>query len=121
MKKNHWATIKITGSNVYLYDSSNKSASGSTEKTIAQLVHSKDKHISIHIMNISKHTDCGLFAMANLTLLALKMDPTTVVYEQKDLRQHLIQSFEKRAITPFPISKTRRPASSVSYIQHLPI
>ena len=124
VKKNHWATIKITGSNVYLYDSSNKSASGSTEKTIAQLVHSKDKHISIHIMNISKqagNTDCGLFAMASLTLLALKMDPTTVVFEQKDLRQHLIQSFEKRAITSFPISKTRRPASSVSNIQHLPI
>ena len=36
--------------------------------------------------------DCGLFALAFATSLCLAIDPTSVVYNQSHMRNHLIKS-----------------------------
>ena len=44
-------------------------------------------------MNIAKQTsssDCALFALTNVTCLAMMVDPLAVVFDQQQLRQHLI-------------------------------
>ncbi len=73
-------------------------------------------------MNVSKQTgrlsvDCGLFAMAAITCLALGADPTIVVFDLQQLRRHLIKSLETNKINLFPVIKTRRPRSKVCQVE----
>ena len=62
-------------------------------------------------MNIIKQagaTDCALFAMAVLTSLAFGDDPLKVVYDQQQLRSHLLCSLEKQDVSLFPVLRKRR-------------
>ena len=71
-------------------------------------------------MNVAQQTgasDCGLYALAILTCLANNMDPTTVVFDNEELRPHLAKILETRKIAPFPVSKHRKPANSVGKVQ----
>jgi len=47
-------------------------------------------------------TDCGLFAIAVMTSLAHKEDPSTIKYDQDKVRQHLLDFFPSKPIMPFP-------------------
>ena len=72
----------------YLYDSLFSSASTETLELLAQLVKTRESFLSINIMNIHKQTgtsDCALFAIAAVTCLLFDGDPTTVVFDQKEL------------------------------------
>ena len=63
------------------------------------------------VMNVHKQTggnDCALFAMATITHLALGKDPTTVVFQQRELRSHHLKSLESRTVGLFPVSQTRK-------------
>jgi len=50
-------------------------------------------------MNIPKKTgstNCGLYTIANLTALTLgNFDPTSVVFNQNELRSHYLECLEK--------------------------
>ena len=46
--------------------------------------------------------NCGLFAIAMMTLLAHKEDPSAVTYDQSKMRQHLLECFSTKLVTPFP-------------------
>ena len=120
VRKSHWAAIQTSGSNVYLYDSSYTSLSTDTFNTIAQLLRCKESEIKIHIMNISKQTgstDCALFALAIINLLALGGKPSCVVFNQQELRPHLLKSLECGTVSAFPVLKQRRPASMVCKVE----
>ena len=116
----HWATLEVCSGDVHLYDSAYTSAVDHTLKIIAQLLHSKESCIQVQVMNTAKQkgsTDCGLYAIATLTCLALNVDPTSVVFDQEQLRTHLIRCLEKEEISEFPVIKRRRPASRVTKIE----
>ena len=103
-----------------MYDSSYFDCDDDTLIVIAQLVRSCKDELEVKFMNVAKQTgsvDCGLFALATITCLALGNDPTTVVFDQKQLRHHLIKSMETNTISSFPVIKTRRPKSKVSKVQ----
>ena len=56
-------------------------------------------------MKIAKQsgpTDCGLYAVAIMSSLALGKDPCTIVFKKEDLRLHLQSIIEKEQITEFP-------------------
>ena len=100
----HWAALKISGSTVYIYDSSHTYTCTSlsndtkcTQVTIAKFLCCKEESITTHVMNVSKQIgtiDCTLFAMANVTHLALGEDPTRVVFYQDERKPHLIKVLE---------------------------
>ena len=46
--------------------------------------------------------DCGLFAIAVMMSLAHKEDPSAVTYDQNKMRQHLLECFSTKLVTPFP-------------------
>ena len=113
----HWASLQVIGKDIYLYDSLFTTASTETLKIVAQLIQSKQREFTIQIMNIKKQTntvDCGLYSIAVLTSLLLGQDPTTVVYNDKELRSHLVKVLEAKMITLFPISQTRKFAKRVA-------
>jgi hypothetical protein len=71
-------------------------------------------------MNVAKQTgasDCGLYALATMTCLAVGVDPVTVVFDNEELRPHLAKVLETQRITPFPVKKRRRPADPVASVQ----
>ena len=71
-------------------------------------------------MNVNKQvgsTDCGLYAIASVACLLLNEDPTTVVFNQKELRLNFIKILETKVVSLFPVLKTRQPADRITKIQ----
>ena len=84
VRRSHWVALEMADSSVDVYDSSYTSLTTDTQKTIAKLLHCKEKSISTNIMNVSRQagvTDCGLFAMAFTTHLVFGKDPTMVAFD----------------------------------------
>ena len=82
----------------------------------------KEEAITGHNMNVSKQTGSivsALFAMSNLTHLALDEDPTMVVFNQDKLWPYLIMMLEKGNVAPFPVMKRRRPTSSARKVESI--
>ena len=79
--------------------------------TIAKYLRSHARSIKIKVVNVpvqTGSTDCGLYAIAMMTSIAHSDDPATLVYNQQELRIHLMQCFEKDLMEKFPVSKKRR-------------
>ena len=51
--------------------------------------------------------DCGLFAVANATALCIGDDPTSLVYNQDEMRDHLLSCLETETMAVFPHSVVR--------------
>ena len=47
-------------------------------------------------------TDCGLFAIATMTSLALDEDPSGITHKQVELRHHLLKCISEGKLTYFP-------------------
>ena len=124
-RKSHWATLQIVGSNIYIYDSAYASACSSTLAIIAQLVHSKDRSIQVQLMNVAKQagaSDCGLYALATMTSLAVGVDPITVIFNNEELRPHFAKVLETGTITAFSCneaSKTSGPCDKSGELLNL--
>ena len=55
--------------------------------------------LTVNLMNTAEQTgvaDCGLYALAVATCLLHNQDPTSVVFNQEELRTHFCQSLDKR-------------------------
>ena len=99
-----------------LYDSANTTISDDTLDVIAQLINTNAKSLKIKLMNVAKQVgvvNCGLHAIAMVTCLAFGQDPTTVVFNDDELRPHLSNIFETKKISVFPIKKRRNPQSDI--------
>lgn len=95
----HWVALQVIKKELHFYDSAYSNISAGTLQVIAQLMKSSDKSIDIKLMNVSKQSgsvDCGLYAIATITSLALGKDPTTEVFHQDKMRSHLIKIFETK-------------------------
>ncbi len=117
VRQSHWAVLQLQGSEIRLYDSAYSSASMDTMETIARLVQCKKNSFSILLMNLARQigsVDCGLYTLATLTCLATGVDPTCVVFDQDELRPHLVKVLEHGTVSAFPVKKKRRPADLVS-------
>lgn len=113
---NHWAALQVFGSDICLYDSAYTTISDNTLEIIAQLMNTNAKSITIKLMNVQKQigvVNCGLHAIATVTCLALGHDPTTVVFNDDEFRPHLLNIFETKKISAFPVNKRRKPQSSI--------
>ena len=110
----HWclfSTVDCIPGELRIYDSSYTHLSFGTTKTIAKLMHSDKQVITVHIMNVGKQRgsqDCGLYTIAFMTSLAYEKIPVTEVYEQEEMRPHLVSCFEKQSMSCFPVVKKRR-------------
>ena len=66
---------------------------------------SDKKAITIVMKNFQRQersVDCGLFTIAAMASLAHQEDPSTVTYDQKKMRKHLIDCLSSKLIMPFP-------------------
>ena len=114
VRSNHWALLQIIKDEI---DSAYDDIDVKTNFVISQLIRFEGKSIPLRIMNVSKQvgiTDCGLYAIANLTALVLgKVEPTNVVFDQRELRSHYLECLENQKVMDFPVLKHRRYSNKV--------
>ena len=113
IQPNHWAVISTLGCEeniIEYYDSLFTNMSLSTKAIITKLLQPNES-ITVRMKNVAKQlgtTECGLYAIAYCISLVNRQDPCKVVYDQREMRDHLISCFENKKLTLFPISKQRR-------------
>ena len=99
----HWVTVSTIGvahPTVCVYDSLYSSAGTRLEAQIASLIQTEEPEISLEFVDVTVQAgtyDCGLFAVAFATALALGIRPEEFQFNQPEMRKHLYQCFEKRS------------------------
>ena len=75
------------------------------------IVFTKNKYFTVGIANVNKQSggnDCGLFAAAYITSIAHGQDPSSIVYNQGLMREHLLTCLETKRMALFPTIRERR-------------
>ena len=109
-RTNHWTTASTIGCHegeVCVYDSLYTSVDDITKKSISDVFSLSTVNYTIPpIQKQEGSTDCGLFAIAIATYLAVGQDPHTLPlhhFVQKNLRPHLVSCLEQEHLIEFPI------------------
>ena len=114
MNNNHWITISSIGCSpgyIKLYDSMQHPIPSSIKHTIAELIHTQCKQITIEHVNMQVQqgeSECGLFAIAIATALCHGQDPHQIEFAQGQMRKHLLNALEMENISPFPYKLVSR-------------
>ena len=125
--KHHWVTVSNINCNdeeIHVYDCASGSPTSSLLNQIASIVYTPKDIIKLTYVDVQMQQgcdDCGLFAIAFATSLARGEQPGSFFYQQKAMRKHLVDCFEKQNITAFPIQKIRRHGSKVRHSANIPI
>ena len=114
VNENHWltiSTIQCSPGHVKLYNSIPSCIPSSTKQTIAELLHTTCKQISIEYVNMQSQigsSACGLFAIATATALVHGHNPYDINFTQPLMREHLLNALETGVLSPFPHKKAKR-------------
>ena len=106
--QNHWVCSTSIGGLVRVYDSSScKKLTPSMEVQLSECYRTavKDRNLEVEMPSTQIQqggVDCGLFAIAFACELAFGNDPSTISYDQSQMRKHLLSCLQKRFFTPFP-------------------
>ena len=103
---NHWVLASNIGgaiNEVTVYDSLNKAVDKSTHDLLKRLL----KKVKIKVFLIQPQLqvgihDCGVFALAFCTSLALGKDLSDIKFDQARMRNHLEHCFENKCLSSFP-------------------
>ena len=106
-KKNHWVCSSCDNVNgVRLYDSLFRGVTTTSIDTQLGLLYADNSmQLEVEVPKIQQQlgwTDCGLFAVAVVTAIAIGSDPVYLTWIQGNMRAHMIQCIETEVITPFP-------------------
>ena len=106
VNNNHWICVAGNKNNeVSVYDSMGGNLSKDMVPVIARMVKCEDEELMVKLMPVQHQTngnDCGLFALAFATDIAKGVDPSERYYDEKALRNHLLQCFRNNEINQFP-------------------
>ena len=106
-----------------MYDSLSKPhLTSSVERQLVQLYGSAssddDDSLLVSLMPMQQQlgsSDCGIFVIAAEILTAVGHDFGSFAFDQSQMRGHLIQCFEEKALSPFPRTSKRVRHSKLSH------
>ena len=108
----HWltvSTVALKHPEVHAFDSLYTSTS--TKMQISNILYSDKPTITVSFKDVqmqSGFSDCGLFSIAFATALIFGRQPGEFMFQQREMRSHLIQCLESRLMSMFPILGLRR-------------
>ena len=111
--QNHWITISTVGcssNTVHVYDSLNLPFTKDLEAIVADLLFTNNTHIILKNIKIQYQrgtNDCGLFAIATACAICNGHNPAELKFNQKCMRQHLLECLSNRTLIPFPSTGRR--------------
>ena len=85
------------------------SVSTKVKHQIAALLATQSKTIKLSFVDVQKQSggyDCGLFALAFATLVN-GFNPERSLYNQENMRKHLLECLKHKKIELFPVLKTQ--------------
>ena len=104
----HWVvSLQTSSKEIYFLDSMGLKVNTSLEYQLSEIYGQNKKNLSVKIPEVQKQegcSDCGLFAIAfalEFCLTGFK-GGTHIKFEQKYMRDHLIQCLEKGHFSQFP-------------------
>ena len=100
------STLSCSLGEVKVYDSLFYYCDEETEYVIANLFQCGPSKVAVKVAHSQKQkgsSDCGLFAIAFATAVAHGINPSKLKLKQEAMRPHLINCFNKRHISPFPL------------------
>ncbi|CAH3154825.1 unnamed protein product [Pocillopora meandrina] len=99
---NHWVCVSNIGcshnNQVKLYDSLYSGIAPFTREQIGALLFNQDS-------NQTNGTDCGVFVIAFATALCHNMDPTSLKFNRRAIRAHLLDSLKMDTLVYSPLRK----------------
>ena len=104
---NHWivaSTLNSAIDVIEIYDSVYNSLDGESKTIITNLfkLSSSPKFDLIRMQKQVGGQDCGLFAIAVVLSLLLHVNVTDIVFNQSQMRPHLLKCFSNNKFTMFP-------------------
>ena len=103
--KSHWICVAGNKNNqVSLYDSMGDNLSQDAVHVIAKMFKCEYEELMVNLIPVQHQTkgnDCGLFALAFSTDFAEGIDLSERYYDEKTLRNHLLQCFRNNEINQF--------------------
>ena len=127
-QRHHWVLSSFSNGEVRLYDSlSSPKFTIGMEKQLLQLYKltlPQDSNAllvtSVSVQQQKGICDCGLFSIAFAVHIAARQeDVSSVAFDQKEMRSHLIRCLTKKELSPFP--RTRKAAAKFTKLHHLSI
>ena len=110
----HWITVSNVNcepNTVNVYDSAYAYIDSDTKLQICSLLRPICDVLKLRMPNIQRQPnsfDCGVFAIATATELALGKDPLLCYWDTTQMRCHLIRCIEQGTMESFPQKKHRR-------------
>jgi hypothetical protein len=114
----HWALSHVKEGIIYLYDSLQQKSLHPDLREQMQCLYS-EKLVRIRPVQQQKGSiDCGCFSLAFCTSILFGDDPARLIYDQAEMRNHIIQCFTNKNLTPFPAvqRKSRHGLTSMDII-----
>ena len=105
----HWiliSTIGLIHPEVAVFDSLYPTVNANVKMQVASILSTKESSIVLHYRNVqmqSGSSDCGVFAIAFATALAFGNDPSEFIFDQSQMRKHLMKCLQNNSITMFPV------------------
>ena len=110
---NHWAVSHLAEGRVHLYDSlQSKKIVPELQKQLATLYghFADEKGLRVFVPQVQLQrgaTDCGCFAVAFAVSLLFGDDPSSLLYNQKEMRGHIKECLLAELFTPFPANEKK--------------
>ena len=108
-ERHHWiiaSSVKSPPGVIIVVDSLFKSIDKETKSIILNLFeHNSESQPTINLVRSQQQKgtkDCGVFAIAMATAIALGQNPSNVTFHQELMRAHLVDCLEKHKFTLFP-------------------
>jgi hypothetical protein len=105
LNNNHWILSSSIGGGIKVYDSMSSPPSAELKRQLCELYSPDDGQPSfkqVHGQQQVGSNDCGLFSIAHAIDLLEGNDITRIIYDQFQMRKHLITCLENNNLTPFP-------------------
>ncbi|XP_060607618.1 uncharacterized protein LOC132759787 [Ruditapes philippinarum] len=111
----HWVASFNIDNQIHLMDSlgndrpNDRIIPNGLKIQLSQLYGSNKSSIAVNVPNVIKQNnsvDCGLYAIAFITSFCLrKRLCTDLIYDSNKIREHLLNCFERKEMTEFPLTK----------------
>ena len=115
VRNNHWCVVSTVGcktGEVNMYDSLCGNLSFETKLLIASMISCVSlSELTVRVVNVDRQkngSDCGVLAIAYAFDICSGLDPCTVKFDHKSIRQHLTACLEKCQFSRFPVLGERR-------------
>ncbi|XP_046688265.1 uncharacterized protein LOC124374004 [Homalodisca vitripennis] len=111
----HWIVVFHDGSNLYVYDSLNSAHLTADQTKLLSLLFPDLSIVPafIPVQRQENGFDCGVFAIANATSLALGRDPAKLRYDIPSMRPHLAEMLRTGRLDMFPTLSVSSPPEPI--------